>query len=860
MTARPDDPRTSARGDGEPPFDDFVGRRAASFRRRLVIAAALAVAAVVGVSAALAFRQYSHAQHAARVDLKSRAVVAAAVIDTSFAGDVATLNAVAQSRAFVTGNQAQMRAYLSRIAGARGEPFNGGLGWVDRRGVARLSTTAPPGARPVSVADRVYFRRVVASGAPYVSAGLISRRQHQPVIVVAVPTRTADGRLSGVLAASIRLRTVSTNRTALELGYQGLEIVDRDGNMLLSRLEPVPNRGLLTRIRRTPTGVIAGAHGLRGGGDDVVAYATAALPGWLIVIDRPRSAVDAAAWHSLVLELGSLGAAALIVAGLVTLMIRRSRRDRELQEARARAWSELTRSLAAAATPDEVAEALVHGLATAFPDSLTFAAFETVEGSREVRTNPTQPWRRIAATPGALDELAEYAMARRGTLRVDRLVALAPALSSSGKRLRALHCIPLERPGGDRVGGLALVCQQDGPLEDGEWALLTSFAEEGARAIERSRRFEHEHDLAVQLQRSLLPDALPQTAGITLAGHYRAGGAGLQVGGDWYDAVRRPDGILHLSVGDVIGRGVGAATLMGRYRTSFRAYAFECVSPAEIVRRMLRHVDDEETMITVACVSIDPYSGEVAYSCAGHPPPLLIDDRSGSVSRLADASAPPLGVADAGSVREARTSVGDRVTIVLYTDGLIERRKENIDHGIDLLGRVVASGASASIQDTLGRVTAELGAPTDDVALLVARLTGEPMPFEVQIPSDPSSLTDLRRRLRAWLGRRGLEEEADDVLLAVSEACNNAIEHAYRDDHGSIRILVEVSSNVLTAKIGDDGRWRNPTVSSDRGRGFAIMHALMNFVDVRRTQDGTEVVLERHLQGHGDVTVAPIGV
>ena len=252
-------------------------------------------------------------------------------------------------------------------------------------------------------------------------------------------------------------------------------------------------------------------------------------------------------------------------------------------------------------------------------------AFDTVEGSRQARTPKTPSWHRIAAMPGVLDEIANRAMARRQSLLLERVPALAPAFAASGRRLRALHCMPMVGGNGEPVGGLALVRSLEGPLEESDWALLASFAEQAAQALERSRQFEHDHDLAVQLQRSLLPDALPDGVGVALAGHYRAGGAGLEVGGDWYDAVRRQDGIFHLCVGDVIGRGIGAATLMGRYRNAFRAYAYECVSPAEIVRRLVRHVDVEE-MITVACVSLDPYSGEIAYSCAGHPPPLLIEE------------------------------------------------------------------------------------------------------------------------------------------------------------------------------------------------------------------------------------------
>ena len=177
------------------------------------------------------------------------------------------------------------------------------------------------------------------------------------------------------------------------------------------------------------------------------------------------------------------------------------------------------------------------------------------------------------------------------------------------------------------------------------------FVSQAVQALTRARVFEHEHDLAVRLQRSLLPSDLPSVPGLALAGAYMAGGAGVEVGGDWYDAVVRPDGILQLCVGDVSGRGVAAATIMGRQRGTFRAYAYDCVSPAEILRRMIRHVGADE-MITATCVTVDPLAGRIGYSCAGHPPPLLLDSSSGGVRRLDDASAPPLGVAEPDDIVE----------------------------------------------------------------------------------------------------------------------------------------------------------------------------------------------------------------
>ena len=231
-------------------------------------------------------------------------------------------------------------------------------------------------------------------------------------------------------------------------------------------------------------------------------------------------------------------------------------------------------------------------------------------------------------------EIASRATTQRQSLVLDRTPSLRRAVALSGRRLRSLHSVPLYGVAGDVIGGVALVRGSEEPLDPGEWALFNSFAEQSARAFERSRRSELDHDLALRLQLSLLPETLPEIPGVKLTGHYRAGAEGLVVGGDWYDAVRRRDGVLVLCVGDVIGRGIGAATLMGRLRDAFRAHTYETASPAEVVRRLLRHESGAEMMVTLVCASFDPYSGELVYACAGHPPPLLVDEDARTVTRL----------------------------------------------------------------------------------------------------------------------------------------------------------------------------------------------------------------------------------
>ena len=166
-----------------------------------------------------------------------------------------------------------MQSYFRRVGPPGSPPFTGGIGWIDRSGMVRATNTAGP---PIgSLSSREYFRRVVATHKPYVSAGLVGKTIRQPVIVVAVPTFGPGGDFTGVLAGSILLRTVAESRQALELGYGNLQLVDRNGQLLLGGLAHVTNTALLGRIRGNGTGVVSG-RGLDGRGDHVVAFAAAA--------------------------------------------------------------------------------------------------------------------------------------------------------------------------------------------------------------------------------------------------------------------------------------------------------------------------------------------------------------------------------------------------------------------------------------------------------------------------------------------------------------------------------------------------------------------------------------------------------
>jgi anti-sigma regulatory factor (Ser/Thr protein kinase) len=289
---------------------------------------------------------------------------------------------------------------------------------------------------------------------------------------------------------------------------------------------------------------------------------------------------------------------------------------------------------------------------------------------------------------------------------------------------------------------------------------------------------------------------------------------------------------------------------MGQLRNAFRAHAYEHTSPAELLRRMLRHVDEDE-MATALCLTLDPYTQELTYASAGHPPSLLVDGNAAAVSRLGLALAPPLGDVQPTPIREATVELPAGATLVAYTHGLVERRGWSIDAGIDLLASVVGSSSSLAAEPLADRIFEEVAphiGSTDDIALLIVRLLEVPRRMDIEVPSDPASMITIRRRLRAWLELRGLAEaECDDTILAVSEACNNAIEHGYPLEAGPLRLLVEHGEGALVIRVEDRGAWHPASPTFERGRGIPLMRAVMDTAEIEHDGRGTRVLLSRLL-------------
>jgi serine/threonine-protein kinase RsbW len=383
-----------------------------------------------------------------------------------------------------------------------------------------------------------------------------------------------------------------------------------------------------------------------------------------------------------------------------------------------------------------------------------------------------------------------------------------------------------------------------------ERAFLGEVADRAGLALENARLYEQERQIARTLQRSLLAADLPRGDGrFAVETHYQAAVQDTEVGGDWFDAFMISEDRLAVAVGDVVGRGIDAATTMGQLRSAVRALASNEAGPARLLEGLDRFVERVEParMATLAYAEVDLTAGEVTYACAGHVPPL-VHEPAGSPEFLAGARTAPLGARAGDTARtESRRRLPAGTRLLLYTDGLVERRGRPIDQGLDVLARefgrrrdAPVQGLTAGLADTLvGRDHA------DDVCLLCLTLGTEER-LERTIGAERMQIALLRADLRGWLTSHEVEGECRDaVLLACSEAVANAIEHGYRDDpFGMIEMVATVTADAVEVRVTDHGIWRGPVIDVTRGRGLQLIHESMDEVLFDRT-DGTTVTMRR---------------
>ncbi|MFJ7497270.1 SpoIIE family protein phosphatase [Streptomyces sp. NPDC097727] len=374
-----------------------------------------------------------------------------------------------------------------------------------------------------------------------------------------------------------------------------------------------------------------------------------------------------------------------------------------------------------------------------------------------------------------------------------------------------------------------------------------------AEAAERLRASERRHrETAVTLQRSLLPQELEQPDDLRIAATYQPGGTDAAVGGDWYDVITLGAGRTALVIGDVMGRGVRAAAVMGQLRTAVRAYARLDLPPHEVLQLLdgLAAEIDASQIATCAYAVHDPNEGRLVYASAGHLP-ILVCHEDGTVHRAEDPTGPPLGTG--GWIHTSGTiALPPGSTAVLYTDGLVERRSEDIDEGVAALERAL-SGAKGSPQVVCDRLIRSLGVTAehdDDVAVLVVQhpaRTGTNAELFHNASLDLLGGIEAAPRARAFAtgvltSWRFPVELCDLGVLAAGELVANSLKHGTppmrlglrRTDR---RLIIEVTD-------GDDHlpRLRRADPADEAGRGISIVATIATSWGSRRTPGGGKAV------------------
>jgi serine phosphatase RsbU (regulator of sigma subunit) len=376
------------------------------------------------------------------------------------------------------------------------------------------------------------------------------------------------------------------------------------------------------------------------------------------------------------------------------------------------------------------------------------------------------------------------------------------------------------------------------------------FAARAAIFMDNAHRYSRERATALTLQRSMLPTGLSAPSSVEVRHRYLPGSKLIEVGGDWYESIALPGGRVALVVGDVAGHGVRAAVTMGRLRTAIHTLAMLELPPAETLQQLNELMQElgvrEPHFATCVYAVFDAVSGTCEVASAGHLPPLLV--RPDGTNELLDVmQAPPLGVGT-GLIQSRTLTIDDGSLIVLYTDGLVEKRSRDIDEGLSRLREIFGPGSTDQPLEDLCRATlASVYADEhrDDIAVLMARLRRIQKENVVSwtLPAELTSASRARSLIKRPLRRWGLIELLPTAELLVSELVTNAVRYA----QGKIGLRL-IKEGGLVCEVLDDSaalpRLRHPDDSDERGRGLQVVSQLAQRWGARRAASGKVVWCE----------------
>jgi PAS domain S-box-containing protein len=394
------------------------------------------------------------------------------------------------------------------------------------------------------------------------------------------------------------------------------------------------------------------------------------------------------------------------------------------------------------------------------------------------------------------------------------------------------------------TGDLALWLELGAPrwISAEDRLLVTVLIGHLSLAMQHVRQFESARETSLTLQRALLPPLEPPPG---FAMRYEPAVPPLEIGGDWYDVLPIGDHRIGIVVGDCVGRGLPAAAIMGQLRSSARALLINGARPALLLEQldMAASLIPNAYCTTVFLAILDTESGVLEFSNAGHMPAVLAGPAG--ITVLTDARSVPLAVLR----EEPRPQVSRRLpsgsTLMVFTDGLVERKHESLDDGITRAAEVLVQTRTLPVDDVADAVLRELSPAAgydDDVALVVYRHQLAPLRIESHAIAD--ELASIRHRLADWLRAADVPHELiDDIVLVVNEACTNCVEHAYRG-HGAGTTLLEVKTvdGQVRARVTDHGSWKPPAINpGNSGRGLILMRAISDTMEIDSSPTGTTV-------------------
>ena len=434
--------------------------------------------------------------------------------------------------------------------------------------------------------------------------------------------------------------------------------------------------------------------------------------------------------------------------------------------------------------------------------------------------------------------------------------SLTPAARGGLGRLRprSVMTLPLGPPG-RRLGAL-LVGTSDSrthAFDADDLAYFDVLSQQVGLSLDNAQLFERHRQVSLRLQESLLADSMPELPGLAVAAFYEPAAPDLEVGGDWCEAIELPDGRVGLFVGDVVGRGLGAAAAMGQLRAAVNALALTCETPARLIDCLALFAETIPAAhcATVVAALLDRHSGELVYACAAHPPPLVIT-ADGDAHFLEEGRSVPLVVPSRNPRTDACVTLMPGTRLVLFSDGLVERRGESIDVGLSRLATAAGVHRRLPGNAFVAALVADLTVDQhrlDDIAVLCIDLaTDLAVRFVRRFTTSPHELAGLRVAMRDWFAVNDIAAaDANDILLAVGEAVANAVEHAYVPGaSGDVEVELVRDGAQMTLRIRDRGIWNLLPAPGDRGRGLPLMRAVSD-VDIRRSLSGTTVTMQRRL-------------